>query len=323
MTTAGTPTTAERLGRMLVIVPYLVRHPGTRLEAAAALFDVPVHQLRRDLSLLMMSGVPPYGPGDLIDVDIDDEDEIWITMADHFARPLRLTRAEAIAVRLRAAELVATAGVPDAPELASAVAKLDDALGGSPVEAVPTQAVPAMLATVREAAEERRVLRLTYVAASTGERTERVVDPEAVFADAGNWYVVVWDRGVDDERLLRVDRIVEAETTGMTFEPHGLQGAGRPLYQAGTDDVEVRLRLGQASRWVAEYYATSDLRELPDGGLEVTLPAKDLTWVAALLLRLGPDASVITPPALDDRRVELARRTLALYADRAAEQPSS
>ena len=29
------PTTAERLGRMLVVVPYLVRHPGTSVAEAA------------------------------------------------------------------------------------------------------------------------------------------------------------------------------------------------------------------------------------------------------------------------------------------------
>src|SRR5207247_7270835 len=83
------PTTAERLGRMLVIVPYLVQHPGTGLEAASTLFDVPPDQLRRDLDLLFMSGLPPYGPGDLIDVDVDQDGNVWIAMADHFARPLR------------------------------------------------------------------------------------------------------------------------------------------------------------------------------------------------------------------------------------------
>src|SRR5437867_12098409 len=123
------PTTAERLGRMLVIVPYLVQHPGTNLESAARLFDVPRDQLRRDLDLLFMSGLPPYGPGDLIDVDIDEDGSIWISMADHFARPLQLTRPEALAVYVRATELLATPGIPDAPALERALGKLREALG--------------------------------------------------------------------------------------------------------------------------------------------------------------------------------------------------
>src|SRR6476661_8573524 len=122
-------TTAERLGRMLVIVPYLVQHPGTSLASAAEIFGVPREQLRRDLDLLFLSGLPPYGPGDLIDVDIDEDGGIWVAMADHFARPLRLTRQEALAVYVRATELAATPGIPVAPALTAALAKLRAALG--------------------------------------------------------------------------------------------------------------------------------------------------------------------------------------------------
>ena len=43
---------------MLVVVPYLVRHPGTSLEEAAALFEIPESQLRRDLQLLFLAGPP-------------------------------------------------------------------------------------------------------------------------------------------------------------------------------------------------------------------------------------------------------------------------
>jgi len=94
------PKTAERLGRMLVIVPFLVQHPGSELSEVARAFDVPVDQLRRDLDLLFMSGLPPYGPGDLIEVDVDEDDRVWISMAEHFARPLRLSTA--ISPRARA-----------------------------------------------------------------------------------------------------------------------------------------------------------------------------------------------------------------------------
>ena len=74
---------------MLVIVPYLVQHPGSALPEVATLYDVPRDQLRRDLDLLFMSGLPPYGPGDLIDVEVDEDERVWIRMADHFSRPLR------------------------------------------------------------------------------------------------------------------------------------------------------------------------------------------------------------------------------------------
>jgi proteasome accessory factor C len=303
---------------MLTVVPYLVNHPGTSLGEAAALFGVEPSQLRRDLDLLFMSGLPPYGPGDLIDVEIDEDDRVWIRMADHFARPLRLTRQEALAVYLRGTELLATPGLPDAPALSRALAKLRDTLGPETlpeagIEAADVGAPPAHLDTVRQAATERARLRVEYLAASTGVLSTRQIDPEVVFAGLGAWYVAAWDADADSERLFRIDRMRRAERTGERFEPRGLQGAGRELYTPTAADVPVRLRLRPPARWVAEYYATTDLVDNDDGSVDVTLPAKQLGWVARLLLRLAPDAEVLEPADLSGEVSALARRTLERY----------
>jgi proteasome accessory factor C len=304
---------------MLVIVPYLVQHPGTSLDAASRLFDVPAAQLRKDLDLLFLSGLPPYGPGDLIDVDIDEDGCVWISMADHFARPLRLTRQEALAVSVRATELLATPGVPEAPALAGALEKLRDALGddtlgdAAGIEGEPAGRAPVHLGVLRDAAAAHRRVRIDYAAASTGERSHRSIDPEAVFASAGHWYAVAWDVDADGERLFRVDRVVSAEPTGDTFPARGLEGATRPLYSPGADDTAVRLLLRPPARWVAEYYATTDVKVREDGSVEATFPAKQTGWIARLLLRLAPDAEAIDPPELAGDVRDLARRALAVY----------
>jgi proteasome accessory factor C len=304
---------------MLVIVPFLVQHPGSELPEVASLFDVAEEQLRRDLELLFMSGLPPYGPGDLIEVDVDEDDRIWISMAAHFARPLRLSRSEALALYLRGTELLGTAGLPEAPALASALDKLRTSLGpellgdtegiemadpGAPIEA---------LEPIREAALDRRRVRVEYFAHSSGEWSSRVIDPEEVFVALGHWYVAAWDVGVDAERLFRVDRIRDVEPTGETFTPRGIEGAGRALYTPAEDDVPIRLRLAPAARWIAEYYTTTDPQERADGSLDVTLPARALGWVARLLLRVGRDATVLEPRELNAEVLALARSTLDRY----------
>ncbi|MEO8422809.1 MAG: WYL domain-containing protein [Actinomycetota bacterium] len=313
------PKTAERLGRMLAIVPFLVQHPGSELSEVAKLFDVPADQLRHDLDLLFMSGLPPYGPGDLIEVDVDEDDQIWISMAAHFARPLRLSRSEALALHIRGTELLGTAGLPDAPALASALDKLRTSLGpetlvdaeriemadpGAPIEA---------LDPIREAAGERRRVRVDYFAHSSGRWSSRVIDPEEVFVALGHWYVAAWDVTIDEERLFRVDRIRRVEPTGERFTPRGLEGAGRALYTPTEDDVSVRLRLAPAARWIAEYYATTNEQERADGSLDITLPARTLEWVARLLMRVGNDATVLGPPELTAQVTALAKATLDRY----------
>jgi proteasome accessory factor C len=315
------PKTSERLGRMLAIVPYLVQHPGSELAEVAGLFDVPVDQLRRDLDLLFMSGLPPYGPGDLIEVDIDEDDRIWISMAAHFSRPLQLTRSEALSLYLRGTELLGTPGLPEAPALASAMATLrasltPETLGDAGrIEMTEPDGPVQNLEPIRRAARERERVQISYFGHSSGEWTTREIDPEVVFAALGHWYVAAWDVRVDAERLFRVERIREVEPTGERFVPRGLEGAGRSLYTPTEADVAVRLRLAPAARWIGEYYATTAATENPDGSLDVTLPARSLGWVAKLLLRVGSDATVIEPSELMTEVSALAKRTLDRYGE--------
>ena len=309
---------------MLAIVPYVVQHPGSALTEVASAFGVPPSQLRRDLDLLFMSGLPPYGPGDLIDVDVDEDGHIWISMADHFSRPLQLTRIEALAVFLRGTELLATPGMPDAPALAKALEKLRSSLGAEMlseaegrIEIAGGGRAPEHLDVLRDGARTHERLSIEYFAASTGEWSSREIEPEEVFSGMGHWYVAAWDVDADAERLFRVDRVRSAAPTGGTFTPRGLRGAGRDLYSPTGEDVAVRLRLRPAARWIAEYYATTDVEELDDGGVELTLPARQLGWVARLLLRVGDDAEIVEPSELRDQVRDLARETLARYGQTA------
>jgi proteasome accessory factor C len=316
----GAARTSERLGRLLVIVPYLVQHPGTTLAEAGRVFGVAPDELRDDLMLLFMSGLPPYEPGDLIEVDIEEDGQIFISMADHFSRPLRLTRNEALALYLRATELLATPGLPEAPALRGALEKLAAALGPETlgdiegrIETAEAGRPSELVRVLREAAREHGRLEIQYFAHSTGEWSTRRVDPEEVFSSLGNWYVAAWDVDADGERLFRADRIRSADRTGERFAPRGLAGAGRALYTPTAGDVPVRLALSPGARWIAEYYATADEREAPDGVLEVTLPTARLGWVAGLLLRVGSDARVLDPPELAERVRELAASTALGY----------
>jgi proteasome accessory factor C len=311
--------TAERLRRLLAVVPYVVRNPGTTVAELSRLFSVEERELLADLNLLFMTGLPPYGPGDLVEVDIDDEGRVWLRMADHFSRPVRLTRAEAVALYLRGTELLGAPGLAEAGPLRSALDKIaerlgPDALGDLRVEVGGAEASAGPLEAVRRAADAGERIEIDHYSAARDAISTRRIDPEHVFSALGNWYVVAWDHLAEAERMFRVDRIREVRPTGETFEPRGLLGPGRDLYTPGAEDRTVRLRLGPGARWVAEYYRV-DRAEERDGALEVTLPTKDLAWVAKLLLRLGGQARVLDPPELAEATRALAEETLALYGE--------
>ncbi len=310
---------SERLRRLLVIVPYLVRNPGVEVSEVARLFGVNEEDLAQDLDLLFVSGLPPYGPGDLIEVEIEGG-RVWVQMADYFARPLRLTRSEALALYLRGTALAAAPGLQEATALTSALEKLAKGLGpetlgelAGRVEAAEGGRPAETLDALRRAAAEHERLEIEYYATSTAETTVRRIDPEEVFFAIGNWYVVAWDHHSGEERLFRADRIKSVTVSGERFESRGLPGAGRPLYTPTERDLDVRLLLQPAARWVAEYYETASETEREDGSLDVVLPAGRLEWVARLVLRLGDAARILEPHGLKDQVRRLAGRTLDRY----------
>ena len=76
MTVTSSPRaggSAERLARLLNLVPYLLARPGIPIAEAAADHGVTERQLREDLELLWVCGLPGYGPGDLIDMAFDGD----------------------------------------------------------------------------------------------------------------------------------------------------------------------------------------------------------------------------------------------------------
>jgi predicted DNA-binding transcriptional regulator YafY len=308
--------TAERLRRLLVIVPYVIAHPGTPIDELTRLFGITEAELTADLQLLFMTGLPPYTPDALIEAEWESG-RVEIRMADYFSRPVRLTRPEALALYLKGTQLLGTAGLPEAEALRSALHKLAERLGPENLEGLQAEVEKAgglaqHLGAVREAAAARERIEIDYYSASRDEDTTRQIDPEQVFSAMGNWYVVAWCHRARGERMFRVDRVRGVRPTGERFEPRGLLGAGRELYTPTREDVRVRLRLGPSARWVAEYYAMERVQERR-GGVEVTFPTKDLAWVAKLVLRLGGEARILAPQELVELTRRTARETLARY----------
>ncbi|HEX6500511.1 MAG TPA: WYL domain-containing protein [Micromonosporaceae bacterium] len=308
----------ERLGRLLNLVPYLLARPGIPIAEAAADLGVTEKQLREDLELLWVCGLPGYGPGDLIDMAFDG-DRVTITYDAGIDRPLRLTPDEALALVVALRMLVETPGVDNRDAIERALAKIESAAGGAaeaPV-AVRLTGDAERLAAIRGAVERRHALRITYYTATRDEITERVVDPMRVLVVANRAYLEAWCRRAEAVRLFRVDRI-DAMTE--------LDEPASPPPQAHPTDVRdgvfhltdglplVTLRVGRGGRWITEYYpCEAVVAESPEHWL-VSLRVADLVWARRLVLGLGADVSVVSPPELAEAVRAQAEAALARYA---------
>ncbi len=312
--------TADRLPRLLALVPYLLAHPGIRLSEAAEDFSVSADQLREDLNLLWVCGLPGYGPGDLIDLAWEEDDTLTVTHDAGIRRPLRLTTDEALALIVALRTLGDVPGLGGADAIRRALTKLEDAAGtaavGSNQVTVRVEAEHATLAGIRRGLHEGRALALTYYTAGRDETTERTVDPMRLILVEGRSYLEAWCRRAEGVRLFRLDRIDSWHPLEEPSKPppdvRALDVRGG-VFRSSPSHELVILRLTSAARWVADFYPTESVEEQDDGGLVVRLRAADRSWVRRLVLGLGPTVTVLEPESLASEVRGLARAALAAY----------
>ena len=309
------PVAGSRLRRILALIPWILTHPGVTISDLAHRFDVRESELESDLALLPMCGLPPYTADRLIDVWVGDDGAVSIRLAEYFERPLRLTPSEGVALLAAGRALLAVPGSDPRGPLATALDKLEAALGARGALSIDVGGSN-FLDRLTDATAAGEQLEIDYYSFARDEMTTRVVDPLRVFHALGAWYLAAYCHRADGERLFRVDRVRAVRSTGETAPPHPSAGDDDLVdlvYRPDPSDPRVRLRLRPDAAWVAENLPTEDAKPRADGGWDVVLAVSGAAFLERLLLRLGPSATVVGPPAARAARADAARRVLARY----------
>jgi proteasome accessory factor C len=313
MSTGGV---TERLPRLLSLVPYLLARPGIPVAEAAADFGISEKQLRRDLELLWMCGLPGYGPGDLVDLSFSG-DTVTVTHDAGMRRPLRLTTAEATALLMALRTLADVPGVADTEAVRRAAAKVERAVGDAGLAGVamdgPTREEAATTAAVRDALAAGRALRIVYYTAGRDAVSQRTIDPMRLLIVDGRGYLEAWCRRAEGVRLFRLDRV---EDVTVLDEPAAPPPDAEPtdvsagLFRPSAEHRSAVLLLEREARWVAEYYPVDEVVELGDERVQVLMRYADPAWLVRLVLGLGGGARLLEPPELVEAVAERAREAL-------------
>jgi proteasome accessory factor C len=305
------PRTVSRLSRILALIPYVISKDGVDVDEILERFGYDKSGLTRDLNTVFVCGLPGYGPGDLMEAYIDG-DEVVIDAADYFAKAPRLTSTEALG--LLAAGLAILGSGQGSPELESAVAKLSDVVvpdAGNSIS-IDVAGESEDIRALKLAAAEQNPVRIVYRSLSRETETTRVIEPWAIFATLGNWYVQAYCRMVDSERVFRVDRIREMEVLDEHFDrPESVPDPGVG-YSPSDDDVVARIKLSPAASWVLDYYPV-EIVSRDDTGTEILFFSAQAEVPARLLLRLGDAARLLEGPVVAERLGELGAALLRKY----------
>lgn len=304
-------TSAERLSRMLSLVPWLIAHDGVTIDEAAAHFGVTAEQLEKDLWLLIVCGLPGYGPDQLVDIDFWDDGRIHVIDAQTLDRPLRLGADEAMSLLLGLRLLEQVPGVHDRSAIISASGKLSRAVD-LPEEELTVSAQPvideAISAAVATAISLGADLEITYASGTSDEVTERRISPEQVVLADGRAYLEAYCFLAGARRTFRVDRILRARAAAGAAEGHA---ASVPAIGSSS----AVLAVASGSAWLIDVLGAEILEVDPRGSTRVRLPYADPRWLVRLVLSRGGEVEVLEPASVRTHVTDASAAALRAYAE--------
>lgn len=317
-----------RSSRLLSILILLQTRGRMTAPALAAIFEVSVRTIYRDVDALSASGVPVYadrGPSggfQLLDgyrtrltgMTLDEAETLFLAGLPGAAAELGLAEA------LSAARLKLLAALPDDRRLGAErvggrfhLDPLNWFRDGAPVDRLPDIARAVW-------SEQRMAVRYERW---SGE-VERLLEPLGLVLKAGVWYLVAQVDGAP--RTYRASNILSLSLLDETFErPADFDLAAywtawAKRYEASVYQGEARLRvtacgLARLGEINAAMAAAARAAAPPDetGRTTLTIPVESVDQAARDLLRLGGEAEALAPPELRHRVLELAQSIAAAH----------
>ncbi|MHC5655025.1 helix-turn-helix transcriptional regulator [Stappia sp. ICDLI1TA098] len=292
-------------------------------------FEVSVRTIYRDIDRLMALGIP---------VEAERGVEGGYRLArDYLQPPVALTRGETAALLVALALARGLKATPLLADLDTAQAKLLASLpkaarevfeqGGRIVgiekpSADIFHAEPDRIDSVRmqsavdvfmQGILSGRRVRLRHENPYRSRVADFDVEPHGILFDRDRWYLYGHDVDLGSERLMRADRMLEAEVSGMGFRPRaglsvatqmGREWLSRAMRRWEADGAVSVFKVQEAqARLLARdwYYRHAAFEASGDGCVSVRIPSVDPVIILPLARWLGPGAELVAPPELRRR----------------------
>ncbi|MCL2332679.1 MAG: WYL domain-containing protein [Actinomycetia bacterium] len=316
----------RHLETLFALLSSLKRHDVIAIDKLAERLGVDAEALRRDLELLQYSGVPPYGGGDLLPLELDEDGYLEVTgVMPALNRPLRLSFEQALALVL-ALEIAGYGTGDTLVEKISRIAhddahQLDVAQLARQLRAGLPGHATATFEAVTQALTEGRALAITY-RRSDGATTKRTIEPWLLFTEGDQWYLTAFCRlreRVQNFRLNRIETALLAEPlpecnrgSGALPHPGGIAGPEETVPIPSALDAAklplARLRFADAAAFDARNWPGARVTGRARGSLEVDVPyaAESGDWFARHVCAGAGQITVLFP--------EEARALVRAYA---------
>jgi predicted DNA-binding transcriptional regulator YafY len=238
---------------------------------------------------------------------LDDEEAIAIAVGLRTAARASVTGIEETAVRalVKLEQVLPT-------HLRRRVAALGSATFTLPVPGPTVD--PQHLTAIAAACRDSECLRFSY-RSRDGTASRREVEPNSLVNHGRRWYLVAWDRGREDWRTFRVDRLAKPAPTGVRFMPRRLPANDAAAYveqsiTGAPNRFEALVTLHAAAKEVIGRVPAhwGAIESIDAHTCLYRTGDDDLRWLTLRIATLGVDFEVHEPPELVEHLRVLALR---------------
>lgn len=292
--------------------------------------EVPLRTVYRDLEALHESGFPLY-------TERDGKNSLW-KLIDSFKKdfPVPLTVTELMSLHMSRDLLRVFEGTIFHESIESLFSKVKAALNPETVRFIenisgrlkisfsPTRNLSGfkdIIKSVSEATASRKRVELLYKAVSTGRQTRRKVDPYQVWAMNGGFYLIGLCHVRNAIRTFAMDRIKSLTVLDESFQQPNdfkledyLQTA---FHVMRGEPQRIKVRISPGAAHVAReriWHPSQELRELTDGGIEISLDIPINYEIISWILGFGAAAEVMEPPSLRKRILGDLQKAASRYS---------
>jgi predicted DNA-binding transcriptional regulator YafY len=307
-------TTSSRLLTLLSLLQGRRDWPGSEL---ADRLEVSPRTVRRDVERLRTLGYPvesmtgPAGGYQLRagaampPLLLDDDEAIAIAIGLRTAAGGTVSGIEETAVRaLVKLEQVLPSHLRRRVQALQAATQTLQVYGGPQVD-------PQCLTILAAAVRDHERVRFAYTARDRAG-TRREVEPHSLVTAGRRWYLVAFDRGREDWRMFRVDRIEHPAPAGARFRPRELPAKNAAAFverslQSYPSRYEARVTVEcPAEELAGRRWLGGDVTPLADNRCELRTSDDNLDWLAMRIAMLSAPYEVHGPPELIERLQAIA-----------------
>jgi predicted DNA-binding transcriptional regulator YafY len=310
------PGTSSRLLTLLSLLQARRDWPGGEL---AGRLEVSARTIRRDIERLRELGYPVEsltGPAGgyrlragtaMPPLLLDDDEAIAIAVGLRTAARASVTGIEETSVRalVKLEQVLPSHLRRRVQALQSATLTLP--AGGPTVD-------PQALTVIATACRDSECLRFGY-RGRDGAASRREVEPHSLVNLGRRWYLVAWDRGREDWRTFRVDRLTGPAAMGVRFAGRTLPAKDAADYisksmSAWRHRFEARVTLHASAEEIRKRFPPhwGPVEPIDERSCEYRTGDDDLDWLAVRIAMFGVDFDVHEPPELIEHVREMARR---------------